>query len=101
MLATIPAGITGLLLEHALRTLFAKPLAAAVFLTINGLILPAASIYVAARRRTVLSSSSTESPPPTSVDVAISQQVSRRDAGVIGVVQTLALLPGISRSGSR
>src|SRR6201981_2646675 len=36
VLATIPAGITGLLLEHSLRTLFAKPLAAAVFLTING-----------------------------------------------------------------
>src|SRR5437588_8800258 len=35
--ATVPAGLTGLALEHALRTLFAKPLAAAVFLTINGL----------------------------------------------------------------
>src|SRR4051794_5595828 len=39
VLATIPAGITGLLLEHSLRTLFAKPLAAAVSLTLNGLIL--------------------------------------------------------------
>src|SRR3954447_10175193 len=39
VLATIPAGITGLLLEHSLRTLFANPLAAAVFLTLNGLIL--------------------------------------------------------------
>jgi len=33
IVATIPAGITGLALEHALRTLFAKPLAAAIFLT--------------------------------------------------------------------
>jgi undecaprenyl-diphosphatase len=39
IVATIPAGLTGLALEHALRTLFAKPLAAAIFLTINGLIL--------------------------------------------------------------
>jgi len=39
VVATIPVGITGLLLEHPLRTLFANPLAAAVFLTINGLIL--------------------------------------------------------------
>lgn len=38
VLATIPAGITGLLLEHALRTLFAKPVAAAL-LTANGVIL--------------------------------------------------------------
>src|SRR4051794_8607954 len=39
VIATIPVGLTGLLLEHTFRTLFAKPLAAAVFLTVNGLIL--------------------------------------------------------------
>jgi undecaprenyl-diphosphatase len=39
VIATIPAGITGLAFEHELRTVFAKPLAAAVFLTINGFIL--------------------------------------------------------------
>ena len=38
-LATIPVGVTGLALEHTVRTIFAKPLAAAIFLTINGLIL--------------------------------------------------------------
>ena len=32
-------------------------------------------------------------------DVAMTQQVSVRDAGVIGVLQGAALLPGISRSG--
>src|SRR5664280_1510613 len=37
--ATVPVGIVGLLLEHKLRVLFAKPLAAAIFLTINGVIL--------------------------------------------------------------
>ena len=37
VVATIPAGLTGLALEHALRTLFAKPLAAAIFLFANGL----------------------------------------------------------------
>jgi undecaprenyl-diphosphatase len=39
VLATVPVGLVGLLFEHSLRTLFAKPLAAAIFLTINGLIL--------------------------------------------------------------
>lgn len=39
VVATIPVGITGLALEHVFRTLFAKPLAASVFLFINGLIL--------------------------------------------------------------
>jgi undecaprenyl-diphosphatase len=37
--ATIPVGLTGLLLEHVFRTIFAKPVAAAVLLFINGLIL--------------------------------------------------------------
>jgi undecaprenyl-diphosphatase len=37
--ATIPAGLVGVAFEHALRTLFAKPLAAAIFLSCNGLIL--------------------------------------------------------------
>ena len=37
--ATIPVGLTGLLLENVFRTLFAKPLAAATFLFLNGLIL--------------------------------------------------------------
>ena len=41
IIATIPVGIVGLLFEHGLRTLFAKPLAAAIFLTINGVVLPA------------------------------------------------------------
>ena len=48
VIATIPVGITGLALEHTFRTLFAKPLAAAIFLTINGLILLAGEVL---RRR--------------------------------------------------
>ncbi|MDQ1376923.1 MAG: undecaprenyl-diphosphatase, partial [Acidimicrobiaceae bacterium] len=39
IIATVPVGILGLLFEHKLRVLFTKPLAAAIFLTINGLIL--------------------------------------------------------------
>jgi undecaprenyl-diphosphatase len=37
--ATIPVGLVGVALEHAFRTLFAKPAAAAVLLFVNGLIL--------------------------------------------------------------
>jgi undecaprenyl-diphosphatase len=39
VVATIPVGVAGLVLEHPFRVLFAKPLAAAIFLTINGCIL--------------------------------------------------------------
>jgi undecaprenyl-diphosphatase len=39
IVATIPVGVFGLLFERELRLLFAKPLAAALFLTVNGGIL--------------------------------------------------------------
>ena len=50
VVATIPVGIAGLVLEHPFRVLFAKPLAAAIFLTINGGILFGAEVL---RRRRV------------------------------------------------
>jgi undecaprenyl-diphosphatase len=39
VLATIPVGIAGLAFEHAFRVLFGKPILAAVFLVVNGIIL--------------------------------------------------------------
>jgi len=48
VVATIPVGVAGLVLEHPFRVLFAKPLAAAIFLTINGGILFAGEVL---RRR--------------------------------------------------
>ncbi len=39
VLATIPVGILGLLLEHPLRTMFATPIYASVFLALNGVVL--------------------------------------------------------------
>ena len=39
VVATIPVGLAGLLFEHQFRELFAKPIRAAVFLVVNGVIL--------------------------------------------------------------
>src|SRR5450432_4613290 len=39
IIATIPVGLVGLVFEHEFRVLFAKPVRAAVFLVINGVIL--------------------------------------------------------------
>jgi undecaprenyl-diphosphatase len=47
IVATIPVGIAGLLLEHTFRTVFSKPLLTSTFLFVNGLILLAGE----ARRR--------------------------------------------------
>jgi undecaprenyl-diphosphatase len=89
VVGTIPAGIIGLLLEHALRKVFASPESAAVFLTLNGLLLYGAELL---RRRA----------PATDEedDVRIAHTVSWRDATLVGSAQALALIPGFSRSGA-
>ena len=91
VLATIPAGIVGLLLEHTLRVVFARPLAAAAFLIVNGRILLAGELV---RRHAAAGKSTTVPSGYRRLD-----RLEFREAGVIGVVQVFALLPGISRSG--
>ena len=89
VVGTIPAGILGLALEHKLRSVFASPEAAAVFLTLNGVMLYGAELL---RRRA----------PQTDADddTRIARQVSWRNAVGIGTAQALALIPGFSRSGA-
>ena len=42
MLATIPVGVAGLLLEHTVRTVLGRPAPTAVFLIVNGSVLAGA-----------------------------------------------------------
>jgi undecaprenyl-diphosphatase len=96
IIATIPVGITGLALEHTFRTLFAKPLAAAIFLTVNGLILLAGERL----RRNAPADEADQDPTSTEPGPARRlATLSYREAGIIGFFQTFALLAGISRSG--
>jgi len=95
LVATIPAGLVGLLLEHTLRVVFAKPLAAAGLLLINGLILLFGEwIRRRAEVRRVVATYATTTAGTRRLDT-----LDLREAGAIGVAQVLALLPGISRSG--
>ncbi|HKE99782.1 MAG TPA: undecaprenyl-diphosphate phosphatase [Actinomycetes bacterium] len=113
---TIPAGLVGLAFEHTLRTLFAKPLAAAVFLTANGAILLAGERL---RRRadargprpgtpagrgdrtgaTAGAPSRTAPPRPAATGVRRLASLTLGEAVQIGSAQILAFFAGISRSG--
>jgi undecaprenyl-diphosphatase len=91
VVGTIPAGILGLALESALRKVFASATSAAIFLFVNGLLLFA---FEQLRRR---APGERETDPDE--DHRVAERVSWRQATLIGGAQSLALIPGISRSG--
>jgi undecaprenyl-diphosphatase len=99
VLATIPAGIIGVALERELRVLLAKPLAAAIFLTVNGLVLFAGEGF---RRRAEAREAHHEEPAAAPGEVSSANgmaQLGYKDALVIGLAQSTALIAGISRDG--
>jgi undecaprenyl-diphosphatase len=94
VVGTVPAGILGLLLEHALRDLFASGRSAAFFLIINGFML-----YGAERLRRRAQAAAAEGSPEGS-DERIAGRVSWLGALGVGAAQSVALVPGFSRSGA-
>ncbi len=90
VIGTVPAGILGLLLEHSLRTVFASPEAAAIFLILNGVLLLAFESL--RRNRPTRGDGEGDSDPRIA-------RMSFRQAAAIGTAQAAALIPGISRSG--
>jgi undecaprenyl-diphosphatase len=94
-IATVPAGLVGLLAEHALRVLFARPLAASLFLVANGVLLLVGEWV---RRRGIVRRAIASHARTAGGDRRL-DTLEVREALGIGVAQVLALLPGISRSG--
>jgi undecaprenyl-diphosphatase len=93
IIGTIPAGLTGLIFEHVIRTQFAKPLSATVFLIVNGFILLAGD-RLARRRARERRDFDLET---TTTHTA--EALSLKRASLIGTAQVFALFAGISRSG--
>jgi undecaprenyl-diphosphatase len=93
IVGTIPAGILGLLLEHALRDVFASQRSAAFFLMLNGVLLYGAERL---RRRAPV----VEDQDSLAGDARIAERLGWREALGIGAAQALALIPGFSRSGA-
>src|SRR5271168_4232325 len=97
--ATIPVALAGLALEQLFRTTLGKPIPAAVFLILNGIILYAAEVL---RRRAVPVVATPTDDQPAHSGEAIDDRLAQLPMAqgvLIGSAQILALLPGISRSG--
>lgn len=117
ILATIPIGLAGLLLEHTFRTVLGRPIPAAAFLLANGVIL---LVGERLRRRALLRAPAMTTGGPGATlpagadpdpDAGIEgpeadlrsdrrlAELSMTRGVLVGASQILALLPGISRSG--
>jgi len=89
ILGTIPAGILGLLLQDYLRKLFASAEYASIFLALNGVMLFGAE---ALRRRAPVVAEDD--------DERIAETVGWWQSFTVGAAQSIALIPGFSRSGA-
>ena len=99
VLGTIPVGLVGLVFEHSLRTLFAKPTAAAIFLTLNGLILFAGErLRRNAATRALVEEHAHHEDAAHDVGRDL-ETLELQEGAFIGSAQILALFAGISRSG--
>ncbi len=81
VVASIPAGLIGLLFEKKIKLLFANLLVAAIFLMVNGIVLLVGDVLKKRRPEHTLA------------------HMTWGKAFIIGAAQALALIPGMSRSG--
>jgi undecaprenyl-diphosphatase len=95
IIASIPAGLIGIVFEHELRTLTAKPEVAAFFLMVNGLVLFAAERF---RRRAQVRELAQREGAKADGGRELGT-MEYREAFVIGAAQSTALVAGISRDG--
>ena len=84
VIGTLPVGILGVLFQEPVRALFGSPAPVAVFLAINGLVMFAGERLKRAQ---------------SGQEIPI-EKLSFAQSVLVGVAQSFALLPGISRSGA-
>ena len=84
LLATIPVGVLGILFQDQVGDLFSDPFAVGAFLFLNGALLAGIEIFKKYRIKRELPDS---------------EEIGNRQALLIGVAQSAALFPGISRFG--
>lgn len=95
IIGCIPAGIIGLLLKDPLEQLFASPFIAATFLVVNGSVLFAGERLRRAAEVQYQALTAKERESKFRPLASLSWQ----EALIVGAAQSLALIPGFSRSG--
>ncbi len=112
VVGTVPAGLLGLLLQKPLESLFSQPILAAAFLVANGAVLLTAERLWQSRQKALIRKSGAHISPDavtqpraqallTAEKIGVSMdEMTFGQAALVGTAQALALLPGISRSGS-
>jgi undecaprenyl-diphosphatase len=95
VVASIPVGILGLVLEHPVRVALAKPTAAALFLMLNGVILLGAErLRRHAEVRALALREGVKEDGGRKLET-----LEFKEAALIGLAESTALIPGISRDG--
>src|SRR5438874_6784194 len=96
IIGCVPAGLLGVFLEEPLKLLFASPLIAATFLIVNGSLL-----FLGERMRLRAESQETKlSPKEREAHFRPLSSLTWKEAFIVGLAQSLALITGISRSGA-
>jgi undecaprenyl-diphosphatase len=84
VIGTIPAVIVGGVLNHWVESVFQRPVVISLLLGVTGYLLLSAETKASERKE------------PARAE----EEMTDRDAGIIGAWQAFAILPGVSRSGS-
>ena len=96
IIGSIPAGLIGVVLETPLKTLFGSPVVAATFLVVNGSLL-----FLGDRMRMRAEAQlSALTPKEREAHFRPLSSLTWKEAIVVGLAQSLALMPGFSRSGA-
>ena len=86
LIAIVPAGILGFLFRDYVKAVLFHPVVVALSLIIGGV------LFLLIERR--------PTGPKQTGDVQVAPSITLRQAIIIGVAQTMALIPGVSRSGA-
>lgn len=99
LVGTIPAAVLGVFLENRIKSFFASPSIAAVFLIVNGVLMLGFEMLRRRAERGAAREAGEAGGEAVEKHFAAAERISFTAAAIVGACQAFAFLPGISRSG--